>query len=297
MKTLQNPPAYVIRSSAQAVPLWQAIGETVEQWRKAEAEADSGIMRASNRAAYLADRLDALAREFLPSGSGFDAGTQFDRDGSRASVIRFTTAFHHMNESGYYDGWTQHAVTLRASLSGFPDMRVTGRDRNGIKEYIGDAFAEALRLPVARVFDKGEPGEPSAIRFVPVETVSESDALDACASLWESVLEAARLEESEAEHKTPPPGGFPAPLPRPVSATLESHGYGATRLAIAELSPVAHIAWEIARREGFDSCFDWEFCPRFTARALSWSPDGAELPALRSEWRDISRAIGRGMTA
>jgi len=81
-----------------------------------------------------------------------------------------------------------------------------------------------------------------------------------------------------------------------VSATLDRHGYGATRLAIAELSPVAHIAWKIARREGFDSCFDWEFCPQFTARALSWSPDGAELPALRSDWRDISRAIGRGDT-
>jgi len=297
MKTLHTPPAYVIRSSAQAVPLWQAIGETVEQWRKAEAEADSGIMRASNRAAYLADRLDDMAREFLPSGSGFDSGTQFDRDGSRASLVRFVTAFHHMNESGMYDGWTQHAVTLRASLSGVPDMRVTGRDRNGIREYIGDAFAEALRLPVARVFDKAAPGEPSAIRFVPVGTVSESDALDACASLWESVLEAARLEESEASHKVPPPGGYPAPLPRPVSATLESHGYGATRRAIAELSPVAHMAWEIAQREGYDSPFDWEFCPQFTARALAWPPDGAELPALRSEWRGIARAIGRGLSA
>jgi len=41
MKTLHTPRSYVIRSSAQAVPLWQAIGETVEQWR--------GIARAIGR--------------------------------------------------------------------------------------------------------------------------------------------------------------------------------------------------------------------------------------------------------
>jgi hypothetical protein len=74
-----------------------------------------------------------------PSGSGFDSGTRLDWDESGAGKIVFTTSYHHMNDGGYYDGWTDHKVIVRPTFGGV-DIRVTGRDRNDIKAYIGEVF-------------------------------------------------------------------------------------------------------------------------------------------------------------
>lgn len=89
------------------------------------------------------DRISELMRN-APSGSGFDSGTKLDADKSKPDKLVFTTSFHHMDESGGYDGWTDHEVIVRPSLmSGF-DLRITGRDRNGIKEYIAEIFHSFL---------------------------------------------------------------------------------------------------------------------------------------------------------
>lgn len=96
-----------------------------------------------------ADRLDSLCRDHLPSGSGFDNGTELERDTSRPDRLVFLAGFHHMNDSGFYDGWTHHRVVVSpAFVSGF-DIRVTGRDRRGIKDYIAETFSQALDSPVA----------------------------------------------------------------------------------------------------------------------------------------------------
>lgn len=92
--------------------------------------------------------IDSLVREHMPSGSGFDYGTQFDIAAHVASPIErlvFQTAFHHMNECGMYDGWTDHKVIVRPSLQHGFTLSITGRDRNGIKEYIADVFHSALQ--------------------------------------------------------------------------------------------------------------------------------------------------------
>lgn len=78
----------------------------------------------------------------MPSGGGFDNGTTLDLARSTGERLVFTTAFHHMNEQGY-DGWTEHSVTVRPAFSGFT-IAVSGRDRNGIKEYIAESFHTAL---------------------------------------------------------------------------------------------------------------------------------------------------------
>jgi hypothetical protein len=86
------------------------------------------------------NKLCALVKHYLPHGAGFDNGTKFDFDRSTGEKLVFTTAYHHMNEAGMYDGWTEHTVIITASLiSGF-DVRVTGRNRNEIKDYIASAF-------------------------------------------------------------------------------------------------------------------------------------------------------------
>lgn len=114
----------------------QAFARAVTAWRNCQ--------RTGNET--LADRwyqyLHRLA-DLLPSGSGFDSGTTFDEDSSTDSRLVFRTSFHHMNDGGMYDGWTDHTVTVRPAFTGL-DIKVSGRNRNDIKDYIGDAFAEIL---------------------------------------------------------------------------------------------------------------------------------------------------------
>jgi hypothetical protein len=92
------------------------------------------------------DYIDSLMEQ-MPSGSGFDSGTKINLGASHAEKLVFTTSFHHMNDCGMYDGWTDHTVTVTPSFSGFI-LRVSGRNRNDIKEYIGDTFHEALNQTV-----------------------------------------------------------------------------------------------------------------------------------------------------
>lgn len=88
-----------------------------------------------------ADKIVQLCENHLPHGSGFDCGTKFDFEASRPNRLVFTTSYHHMNRDGYYDGWTNHAVIVTPNLSFGFDIRVTGRDKNDIKEYIAEVIA------------------------------------------------------------------------------------------------------------------------------------------------------------
>ena len=96
----------------------------------------------------------AQLEEFLPSGSGFDSGTQIDSDSTGGKKIVFFTEFHHMDEAGSYDGWTDHKVIVTPTLSCSKfDIEVTGEDRNEIHEYIASEFAYAFEQRVASEFD------------------------------------------------------------------------------------------------------------------------------------------------
>lgn len=104
--------------------------------------------RASGNAEWLqrhSDNVAALVREHMPSGSGFDSGTQIDLDASRGGArLVFDTSFHHMNDAGMYDGWTVHRVTVHPSLAFGFELHISGRDRNQIKEDIAECFHTAL---------------------------------------------------------------------------------------------------------------------------------------------------------
>lgn len=91
-----------------------------------------------------AERIARVVSEYLPSGSGFDSGTTLDLDVSKPDRLVFRTAFHHMNEGGYYDGWTDHNVIVTPSLAFGFNLRITGRDRNEIKDYIAETFRYVL---------------------------------------------------------------------------------------------------------------------------------------------------------
>lgn len=83
--------------------------------------------------------------EELPHGSGIDSGVQFDWDNSTSEKLIFTTSFHHMNGNGFYDGWTEHKIIVTPSFSGY-NMKITGRDRNMIKDYLHDVFASTFSM-------------------------------------------------------------------------------------------------------------------------------------------------------
>lgn len=85
-----------------------------------------------------------ICEEFLPSGSGIDNGTKFDFENSKPDKLVLTFGYHHMNEGGYYDGWTDHSIAIRPSLAHAFNTMISGRDRNQIKDYLYDVYQEAL---------------------------------------------------------------------------------------------------------------------------------------------------------
>ena len=87
------------------------------------------------------DYIESVCANNLPSGSGLDNGVKFSFSESNPNKLVFITAYHHMNENGYYDGWTEHKIILRPSLAFGYNMHITGLDKNEIKDYLTDVFA------------------------------------------------------------------------------------------------------------------------------------------------------------
>ena len=91
---------------------------------------------------YQDDHMESIETmiNFLPSGSGFDAGCEIDMEASSIKKIVITFSYHHMDEHGGYDGWTDHKVIITPSFIGGYDIRITGKDRNMFKDYAFDVF-------------------------------------------------------------------------------------------------------------------------------------------------------------
>ncbi|ARK07572.1 hypothetical protein LAV_00197 [Sphingobium phage Lacusarx] len=102
--------------------------------------------------AIWSDRISTLCREELPSGSGISA-TSFDWLASRPDRLVFLTSFHHMHESGYYDGWSDHSAIVTPSFLGGFDIRMTGRNRNDIKDYLAETLHHALSREIGEWTD------------------------------------------------------------------------------------------------------------------------------------------------
>ena len=95
--------------------------------------------------------IEEICRNHAPHGSGFDSGTTFDFNASKPERLVFNTSYHHMNEGGYYDGWTEHQVVVTPSLLFGYHLKVTGRNRNDIKDYIGGCFASFLDVRLENI--------------------------------------------------------------------------------------------------------------------------------------------------
>jgi hypothetical protein len=122
--------------------LYQEIASTLQAIRNC---------RAANNREWLdkhGETLKELAGR-LPHGSGIDNGVTIDEDACEEHRLVFYFGFHHMNETGMYDGWTYHTLYVYPEFDGIR-LRITGKDRNDVKEYLYDLFHDALNEEVRR---------------------------------------------------------------------------------------------------------------------------------------------------
>ena len=89
------------------------------------------------------DILDYIEKNILPSGSGFDNGCKILREAFKEKIT-LSFEYHHMDAMGGYCGWTYHTVIIKSSLLFDLDIRITGKDANGDKDYFYDVFGDVL---------------------------------------------------------------------------------------------------------------------------------------------------------
>jgi hypothetical protein len=90
------------------------------------------------------ESIERIIKDYLPHGSGIDSSCHIDFEKSHGDKIVINTAFHHMDDNGYYAGWTEHRVTVVPSLAFGFRLSISGRNRNDIKSYLGDTFYYAF---------------------------------------------------------------------------------------------------------------------------------------------------------
>ena len=104
--------------------------------------------------------IETICREMLPSGGGWNSGTKMDFDASQGEKLVLYGSFHHMDENGCYDGWTDHRVTVYPSMIHRISLAISGRNRNDIKDYLYDRFRCALEADMP---DSIQPKRPEAV--------------------------------------------------------------------------------------------------------------------------------------
>lgn len=129
------------------IPLYRGIARKLaylkasESWTEDEAIDRMEYVGAAN--GWLSENVNNC----LPSGSGIDCGTHLGNESTEKRLV-FHFSFHHMHEDGFYDGWTEHKAIVTPSLVDDFNLRITGSNRNEIKDYLYDVFEQALRQEV-----------------------------------------------------------------------------------------------------------------------------------------------------
>ena len=90
-----------------------------------------------------------LARTYLPSGGGFDNASSIYLDDCYPDRLVLATSYHHMDDGGCYAGWTDHQLVVTPSLQSGFNLKIGGRNRNDIKDYIAECFANALNTEIS----------------------------------------------------------------------------------------------------------------------------------------------------
>jgi len=88
-----------------------------------------------------------LIENNLPSGSGINSGCKILVDNCNDSKIVIQCDFHHMDDNGYYCGWTEHKCIITPDFNDF-NMKITGNNKNMIKDYLFDTIYQDLNKEV-----------------------------------------------------------------------------------------------------------------------------------------------------
>lgn len=123
--------------------LYKAIAQTVSSLQTCTQWEKDGRGNYAQAIENHRTRLQTL-EDCLPAGSGFDRGSSIDLDKSTGDRLVFNTAFHHMDDNGSYTQWTEHTITVEPSLIHDFELTISGRNVNGIKDYIAEHFGYVL---------------------------------------------------------------------------------------------------------------------------------------------------------
>lgn len=152
MITSEKPLYYYIALKMNAMRNCEKLQHEAEERRKAfQAKDDNhNDMQARKQVDHFYDQkngheyaIERACKAHMPSGSGFDKGTEFDFDKSTDDKLIFITSFHHMNSNGYYCGWSDHTVIVTPCFGGI-NVKVTGKNYRDIKDYIAETFYTCL---------------------------------------------------------------------------------------------------------------------------------------------------------
>lgn len=94
--------------------------------------------------------LERIAKEYLPSGSGFDCGCKIIEEKRYQNRIVIKAEFHAMDENGGYGGWYTYKIIVKPTFQNGLDFVIKGRDYNGLREYVGDCVYYAVTKEVAK---------------------------------------------------------------------------------------------------------------------------------------------------
>ncbi len=82
-----------------------------------------------------------------PSGSGIDTGTKLSEKATPDKLV-FTFDYHHMDANGGYTTWTAHTLTVNPSLVHGFELKISGPDKNGIKDSLYEVYDNWLMSEV-----------------------------------------------------------------------------------------------------------------------------------------------------
>ena len=99
------------------------------------------------------DLIRHIEKNYLPYGSGFDSGTEVNEDECVCGLrLVLTFGYHHMDEHGYYDGWTSHKAIVIPYFDGI-GVKVKGalpKKYRHSREYFGDTIHNALTNTISQ---------------------------------------------------------------------------------------------------------------------------------------------------
>lgn len=112
------------------------------QWRQ-------DLKKTSGKEAWMAEaefRLDSLDA-VLPTGAGM-YNASIIRDKSSSQKVEINFMYHFVNNDGHYDGHEGYRLIIKPDLAHGYALNIFGNNRDGIKDYFYDVFADALDAQV-----------------------------------------------------------------------------------------------------------------------------------------------------